>query len=648
MNTRAAEFIVQDPMGVRTVYPVTGDASIGRGLDNTIALPDVNASRHHALVYGGDEGFSVQDLGSRNGTFVNGDRVTTRLLEDGDVIRIGTHELHFSAPDDVLLIEDEEPSSVIRKSIDAQGYDFWEQALQAATVKQPQRLQRQLQALRAIADDIATILQLDELLNKILDHVFRTFPQADMGFVVLKDPRRQDRLVPRAIQTRDPGPTPRLAVSSTLIKQVMEQKQSILSSDAQTEFSGIQSVMDHNIQSMVCVPLICRAEALGVIHLHSTGRLGAFGEEELQLLTSIGNQAAVCVKNAQLYERVERETRMRRDFQRYVSPHVAQQIVDQKVEVELGGARTRGAVLFSDIVGFTALAESREPEKVVAQLNQYFGLMVDIIFRHGGTVDKFGGDAIMAVWGAPVEMEDAEFRAILTGVEMQNAVFRFNMHMRAQAEAAVGMGIGINTGCFLAGNIGSDERMEFTIVGDAVNLAARVESKATRGQVLISRSTYQPVADRVVAIELPATQVKGRAAPVSLYSIRGVAVPNAAGTDSTALSVPVQLSAEPGGGAEAMLTLADRTDAGWTLEVQSPEPMPETDRVVLQPRLVELPDLPPLECTLAESGPVLADEATDFYRAFLEVQHLDPQVEALLCPGQVLQSTLESLNGLRA
>ncbi len=649
MEIQAGELIVRNEYGGAKRYPITGDVTIGRGLENAVALPDVNASRQHAVLSVSGNGFVVRDLGSRNGTFVNGERITTQAVGHGDVISIGTHEIEVATLKEVLWLDDAAaPSSVVQKSIDAQSFDLLEAALQSSHERPSVQFHRQLQTLRDIAEDIGAILQLDELLERILNHVFRTFPRADKAFILLKADDGSGRLVPRAVRTRDGREADPVAVSSTLIQRVMERKESILSSDAQSDFAAIESVVDLNIQSIVCVPLICQGEAVGVIHLHSTGRRGAFQEDDLHLLTSIGNQAAVRVKNAQLYERVEEETRVRRDFQRYVSPAIAEQIVNHQVTVELGGVRRRGTVLFADIVGFTALAESRDPEQVVAQLNQYFGLMVDVIFQYGGTVDKFGGDSIMAVWGAPIDIPDGEFAAMAAGVGMQNAVFRYNMHLLARAQAAIGMGMGINTGLFLAGNIGSDARMEYTIIGDSVNMAWRIQELAVSGQVLASDTTYSPAAGRVSAVKLPLTRVKGKDAPAQFYSIRGVAAPNAAGEDSTLLTVPVSYDDPAGGHVRARLTLAEPHGDGFTLEVQSPRPLPTSDIVHIQPQLVELPGLPAIECRLAECGPVLADAHTDFYRAFLEVDDLDPRARMLLSPGHAVPSTLDSLAGLRA
>ena len=650
MYGQVAKIDITDAKGAESTHEVGDEVSLGRDVSSTISLRDPGASRHHARIYRSGEHYMVEDLKSRNGTVVNGVPIAKQTLKDGDVIQIGSHTLRFSVreQDELESIADFGEQSVVQKSMDVRSYDPAQQLLRSASAEESRRLYRHMKALHDIGNDIGTILRLDELLGKVLDHVFETFSKADKGFVLLRDDSEPNRLVPRATKTRREGDSTLLTVSNTLIHEVMRSGRAILSSDAQNEFDGLASIVEHKIRSMACVPLVCRGETLGVLHVHSTGRRGVFEDEDLDLLTSIGNQAAICVKNAQLYAQIENETRLRRDFQRYVSPGVAEQIVQKKISVELGGQYRTGTIFFSDIVGFTTLSETREPADVVLLLNQYFRAMVEVIFRYEGTVNKFGGDAVLAVWGAPLEAEEHEFKAVAAGIGMQNAMFRLNLQLVARKQEQIGMGIGVNSGRFMAGNIGSDDRMEYTVIGDAVNLASRIEAKATRGQVLVSEATYRAAADRLVAIRLPPTRVKGKAEPIAIYSIRGVAAPGSVASGAVELAIPAVCFTDKQRQAEAMLTgVNPRPEGGLALDVISREPMPRRGTVRLRLQPSELPDLPELECRIDTGMGLPGIETMDFSVATLLLDRGHDDVMPLFQPGQLLHSSLESIEGLR-
>jgi len=633
---------------VAATFDIDQEATLGRGEENTITLPGAGASRCHARVYQSGPRYWVEDLMSTNGTMVNGERVTKQMLKNGDVIEIGERKLRFSGPEpEPQTIKDAAPveATAIQQTINVQGYDPGKALADTGAEAQNERLLRHLRTLQDIGNDIGTILRPDALLQAILDHLFTTFPKADAGFVLLRDPENPGKLVRRASKSRDGEEDPKLAVSTTIIRQVIRKRQAVLTGDAQTDFGEVLSIKRHSMRSMVCVPLICRDEMLGVIHLHSAGQRGAFREEDLHLFTSIANQAAICVKNAELCAQVEHEAELRRDFQRYVSPKVAEHIVDKKIAVELGGQHCVGTVFFSDIVGFTAMSETREPGEVVSILNQYFQSMVSVIFRHEGAVNKFGGDAILAVWGAPLNTTDAEAKAMAAGLGMQNAMYPLTLQLLAQQELNLGMGIGINTGKFMAGNIGSNERMEYTIIGDAVNLAARIEAKATRGQVFASESTFQPAAAQVVAVQLPPTPMKGKSEPVVMYCIRGV---QAVVPDSTDVSIPVLCSAPGADRIRGLITKATRrSESTYTLDMVCEPGLPEASSVLLEPALPESPGLPSFECTAAKQGDGLVIESPYHSLISLELQDASEETVRLFQPGNLFESPLESVEGMR-
>lgn len=206
-------------------------------------------------------------------------------------------------------------------------------------------------------------------------------------------------------------------------------------------------------------------------------------------------------------------------FARYVSRQVAEKILAEKKPADFEGELRRVTILFADIRGFTSLAETLRPREVIALLNEYFDAMIRVIFKHEGTLDKFIGDQVMALYGAPLDQDGAEIRAVRTAVEIQEVLAALNERRARRNQPVVQIGIGINTAEVVAGNVGSEERTEYTVVGDGVNVAQRIESAAVKGQILISESTYQAVEDEVEATPLPDVQVKGRSEPVRLYSV---------------------------------------------------------------------------------------------------------------------------------
>jgi adenylate cyclase len=216
------------------------------------------------------------------------------------------------------------------------------------------------------------------------------------------------------------------------------------------------------------------------------------------------------------------EKRLKSTMYRYMTQELAEQLLSSG-EAKLGGDAAEVSVLFSDIRGYTNLVESMEPEEVVSMLNEYFGQMAEPIFTHKGTLDKYIGDAIMAVFRSPSQLEDHAWRAVQTALEMRSNLAEFNSRRLAQNKQPIRIGIGIHSGTAISGNIGHSRRMEFTVIGDDVNLASRLEgtTKLYGCDITISGNTYQPCADRLWVRELDIVRVKGKTQPVSIYEVVG-------------------------------------------------------------------------------------------------------------------------------
>ncbi len=215
------------------------------------------------------------------------------------------------------------------------------------------------------------------------------------------------------------------------------------------------------------------------------------------------------------------EKRLKSTMYRYMTQELAEQLLSSG-ETKLGGDRKDVSVLFSDIRSYTTLTESMEAEAVVAMLNEYFETMVDAVFTYKGTLDKYIGDAIMAVFGSPLPLEDHAWMAVQSAVEMRHRLAIFNASRPNDRQIKIG--IGVNSDSVISGNIGSSKRMEFTAIGDGVNLGSRLEgaSKQYGCDIVISENTYRPCADRIWARELDWIRVKGKNQPVSVYELVGL------------------------------------------------------------------------------------------------------------------------------
>ena len=212
-------------------------------------------------------------------------------------------------------------------------------------------------------------------------------------------------------------------------------------------------------------------------------------------------------------------SKVKNTFKRYVSKQVVDELLDDDAKLNLGGEERQVTILFSDIRGFTSMSENMSPENVVSTLNEYFSDMIDIVFKYNGTLDKIIGDELMIVYGAPISAEDDTQRAVTTAVEMQKQIIRLNKKRKKRKEIPISAGIGINRGVVVSGNIGSRDMMDYTVIGDTVNLGARLCSAAGPGEILISSTVWKEAPKHYSYKKLEPIKVKGKKNKVSVYLI---------------------------------------------------------------------------------------------------------------------------------
>ena len=213
-------------------------------------------------------------------------------------------------------------------------------------------------------------------------------------------------------------------------------------------------------------------------------------------------------------------SKVKNTFKRYVSKQVVDNLLEDETKLNLGGEEREVTILFTDIRGFTSMSENMEPEQVVMTLNEYFSEMIDIVFKHNGTLDKIIGDELMVVFGAPLAAEDDTERALNTAVEMQNKIKELNDTRKQRGEDPVLVGAGINKGFVVSGNIGSRDMMDYTVIGDTVNLGSRLCSAAGPGEIIVSKEVIKNQEDKFLFKELKPILVKGKKDKINIFKVK--------------------------------------------------------------------------------------------------------------------------------
>ena len=543
-------------------FPLSKNTTvIGRTKDCDLPLADNTISRLHAEISNSEKGYLLTDLGSYNGTRVNGKAIERALLKHGDKIQIGLAKLTFlteaEAPDKageslVLTTENNYESSGQKiitssppegqvgsqellvsvrgknRSISEKNEDLVSRKADPRSKEYLTSLARSnkvLFVLYEISQQLNQIYDFDELLRKIMDLIFVVI-DADYGFLVLIGGLKGDELIPVVMKHKaEEGETlHEISASRTLIDKVIHDKVALLTSNAMADsrLDRAKSVMIRRIKSAICVPLWRKEKIIGVIQLDSVRFDNQFTQDDLELLKAIGSQVAMVIEQATLNEQIREEERMRNRLERFHSPQLIEMILkggQEKKDDIMEPKELMATILFTDIVGFTRLSETMPAREINILLNRYFSRMTDVIFNHDGTLDKYIGDGMMAVFGAPMEKDDDAMRAVRAALEIKSSLAA--MMKTAADSRKFDIRIGINTGRVVAGNMGSPKRMEYTVIGDPVNIASRLESIANPNQILIGEETCRRVKGKFSISKVGAKKVKGRISKVMVYEVTG-------------------------------------------------------------------------------------------------------------------------------
>jgi adenylate cyclase len=531
----------------------TGDQSIelqsgralvvGRAVTSDVPIYDPTISRRHAEVALSDRGVKVKDLGSSNGTFLNGARVTDAEASANDIVTFG--KVAFK------VIEVTAPQA--RPQVVAPPADFASPKPAGATIvrqlpvsasggvpaivgvgdkpqggshlkvqaqNQEERREKKLSLLLEVSKELSKQQELDRLLEKVVDFTFQIMNVDRVSILLVED--KSGELIPRISKSRTGAASAAKHVPQSIARKAVEERVAILSDNAAADerFKG-KSILIQSVRSAMCTPLMgSDQKVLGILYVDNLTATHSFADEDLEFLIAFGGLTAVAIENSQLSDRIRREALVLSNFQRYFSPNIAAVIAQQQDAGQLPSQKRPVVVFFSDIRGFTPMSETMNPDDIARLLTEYFTEMVDLVFEHGGTLDKFMGDAIMALWGAPIAHEDDADRAMQCAIDQLDALEKMNEKWKEQGRQPVGIGIGINFGEVFAGNIGSNRRLEYTVIGDAVNTASRLCSAAGPNQILISEAFYKSLKRPPKVEALEPIQVKGKSKAVAVYRVK--------------------------------------------------------------------------------------------------------------------------------
>ncbi|HKB65686.1 MAG TPA: adenylate/guanylate cyclase domain-containing protein [Pyrinomonadaceae bacterium] len=535
------------------IFPPQGACTIGRAPDNTVVLDDPRASRYHAHVKAADDGsFTLVDGAVINGelrrsankVFVNGGPHYEHQLKNGDRITIGASTLRFEQRAEERTTDvryDDKPlghTQLVVSANDVMQTVLHKSAenLPTATTSQSrdkvlEALQRKaniLSALYEMSKTLGSVFDLEAIFAKATDVIFRSTP-ADRVVALLAEGTGKENpedvvLNPIAMRARDESlnnHARKLSIGRTITRKVMRDRVALLSQDAASdeEFAGVDSIVSQGVRSTICAPLVGESRVHGAIYADRLDPFAAFKPDDLELISAVAAQTAIAVENARAHERLAREEVARANYSRFLPEYVVKQMLENPDSFKLGGVSQTITILFADIRGFTRISEHAAPEKIVSLLNRYFSAMTDIIFAHGGTLDKYLGDGLMALFGAPTTTPEDASNALNAAVAMQRRLLGINTELRQEGLSEVGVGIGLHTGDVIVGYIGSERRSEYTAIGDAVNTASRLESNAKGGQILISDATAKAARSRYKLHPRDPITVKNREQPVVLWEV---------------------------------------------------------------------------------------------------------------------------------
>jgi adenylate cyclase len=549
--------IIERPGAPPRLYELKDGSKIhiGRAASNDITLPHSSISRSHALLEGKQDCWVVTDQRSANGVLVNGVRIDSAQLRSGDVIGLGDIKLRFENMTSSAVVAKTSPelASHLTQIIDRESVakllertkHAAELGSHVAPVKTPsewgesrvdadsrieylKRENRLLTLLYQVSRALGDKNTVEDVTECVLDLVLQ-IDGAERGYAMLltEESLRDVPLaasnytfLPAILRYRQAPKTstPQMALSRAIIQQVMESKGPLLVMDAQQDvrFSGSESMAISGMQSAMCAPLASRDHLFGLLYVDNLSKRGTFLQEDLEIFAVIAAQAGLVIDRVKAKSEVQRQGVQLGALERFLSPAISRKIKEGAADIRLGGESQRITLLFADVRGFTTMAEKMKPREAVEVLNEFFARMTNVIFEHDGALDKYLGDGLMALFGAPLALQNDAEAAVRAAVSMQKSLEELNT---ISGRPPLHIGIGIHTGEAIVGYLGTERRMDYTAIGDTVNVASRLTSQAGAGQIVISNATHAQICREINCSQLSAMKLKGRDEPIEVHEV---------------------------------------------------------------------------------------------------------------------------------
>lgn len=553
--------IIDRPGAPARLYELKDGAAIhiGRAASNDITLSHSSISRSHALLENKQDAWVVTDLHSANGVLVNGARIERAELRSGDVIALGEIKLRFENMSTGTVVAKASPqlSTHLTEILDRESVA---RLLDRSRAKAPtewtgprtdkdggleylQRENRLLNLLYQVSRALGDKTTVEDVSECVLDLVLQ-IDGAERGYAMLltedslrdvADGSSNYAFHPAIIRYRQTpkSASPQVALSRAIIQQVMRSKGPLLVMDAKQDerFTGSESMAMSGMQSAMCAPLASKDRLFGLLYVDNLSKRGSFLQEDLEVFAVIAAQAGLVMDRVIAKSEVKRQGVQLSALERFLSPAISRKITAEAADIRLGGESQRITLLFADVRGFTTMAEKMSPREAVEILNDFFERMTSVIFTHDGTLDKYLGDGLMALFGAPFALHNDAEAAVRAAVDMQKSLAELN---ESSGRAALNIGIGIHTGEAVVGFLGTERRMDYTAIGDTVNVASRLTSQAGPGQIVISAATHAQLCREIPCCPLPAMKLKGRTEMIDVHEVlwRGVSAPLSASGDA--------------------------------------------------------------------------------------------------------------------